>query len=106
MKYIATLIATAAISMSFNALAAKASDISVAVSSHANQANITVTEDGKPLKNYPFTVKGLVTTEKKTGQDGSVTIYNNDSTSKTVTFIVKDEDGKPVKTDIFLGYQE
>ncbi|SJL84327.1 hypothetical protein [Vibrio palustris] len=106
MKFILTVLTTAALFISATASAAQASDISIDVTSHANQANITVTEGGKPLKDYPFSVKGLMVKENKTGQDGSVTIYNNDSTSKTVTFIVKDENGEEVKSNIFLGYNE
>ncbi|MFC3024468.1 hypothetical protein ACFODT_11600 [Vibrio zhugei] len=104
MKYIATAMTAAALSMSFNASAANPSDIAIQVSSNANQAKVQVTEAGHPLKNYPITVEGLHTEHLKTANDGSLTIYNHSSHSQTVKFIV-DKDGQTVTKQRFMAHQ-
>ncbi|SJL84325.1 hypothetical protein [Vibrio palustris] len=110
MKYIATAIAAAALSMSFTASAANtsevnASDISMKVSSHANEATIQLTESGQPLKNYPVTVKSLRTNHLQTSDDGSLTFHNRSSHSQTMTIVVEGKNGEKLTTQRFIGRQ-
>lgn len=103
MKYILPALTAAALTMSFTASAAKASDITIEVTARANQASIEVTESGKPLADYPVTVEGLTMSDMKTTDDGSLTIYNRSTNSKTVKLIVEDDNGEKVSKEIYLG---
>lgn len=99
MAKFASILAATVLSTTF-AAGAMASDLQMNVMTRDNLATVSLTQDGQALANYPVEIQGQ---KYVTAQDGTVTIKNNDNSSRTVTFVATDVAGNSIVKTGFVS---
>ncbi|ELE5891696.1 hypothetical protein ACEI16_001577 [Vibrio fluvialis] len=99
MTKFASILAATVLSTTF-AAGAMASDLQMNVMTRDNLATVSLTQDGQALANYPVEIQGQ---KHVTAQDGTVTIKNNDNSSRTVKFVATDAAGNSIVKTGFVS---
>ncbi|EKO3430354.1 hypothetical protein NTH35_001897 [Vibrio fluvialis] len=99
MTKFASILAATVLSTTF-AAGAMASDLQMNVMTRDNLATVSLTQDGQALANYPVEIQGQ---KYVTAQDGTVTIKNNDNSSRTVKFVAADAAGNSIVKTGFVS---
>jgi uncharacterized membrane protein len=93
----AAAIATLSSLISLNAFAAEP-QIKMSVMTMSNTATIRITENGKPVNDFPITIKGHGTDVYKTSHNGSVVITNYYDVPTTYTFSITEPNGNVISS--------
>jgi uncharacterized membrane protein len=95
-------IATLSSLISLNAFAAEP-QIKMSVFTLSNTATIRITENGKPVSDFPITIKGHGTDVFKTSDNGAVVITNYDDVPTTYTFSITEPNGDVISSKRLLS---
>ncbi|MCL9780262.1 hypothetical protein M9194_02300 [Vibrio sp. S4M6] len=96
--------ATAVNTVSSTAITQSTGDVQFKVTPMSNLTNVTVSENGHALSNYPVQLKGATTTETfTTDKSGTFYIPAVTHANKSYTLLVKNQNGQVFKKTVFIS---
>ncbi|MFV0576770.1 MAG: hypothetical protein ACK5NC_15320 [Vibrio sp.] len=103
MKAIKSILLMTSLCLTSMAMAAESTGFQLDVQSHLSElATIKVTQDGKPLDNYPVEIQAEMTEIHTTDKNGQIEIVNQFNSGKTYHIRAQDLQGNLVEKEVYL----